>query len=223
LSYSKKISAVIVTVCSFVTVCGQTARFSLATDASLLHSFKKDQRYWSIGQTVHFHFNFTTKDGAYAWIAYYSNGKFSNIVDATAKSTTTVPQSVSYRNKAEMLFKHVSLGWKRYLKGSFDAEKGWSFYGYAGFGLMLGHVVNAHFSNVDTSLYEVPVLSGKANFKRLTLDIGLGTEFPVGADIYIYLEGRALVPTTDYPSQYLFVNKNAPFTAAANAGLRILF
>jgi len=223
LFYIKKIRAVIIAVCSFITVHGQTARLSLATDASLLHSFKKDQRYWSIGQTVHFHFHFTAKDGAYAWVAYYSSGKFSNMVAATAKSATTIPQSVAYKNKAELLFKHVSLGWKRYLKGSFDAEKNWNLYGYAGFGLMLGHVVNAHSVSIDTSLYDVPVLSGKANFKRLTLDLGLGAEFPVGADVYLYLEGRALVPTTDYPSPYLFVNKNAPFTATANAGMRILF
>ena len=201
----------------------QRAQFSLATDVSILHSFKKEQRYWSIGQTVCFHFHLTPRDGAYAWIAYYSNGKFGNTINATAKSTTTVPQSVSYRNRSELLFKHVSLGWKRYLKGNFDAEKNWNLYTYAGFGLMLGHVVNAHSVNIDTSVYTVPVLSGRANFKRLTLDIGLGAEFPVGADIYLYFEGRALVPTTDYPSQYLFINKHAPFTGAVNAGLRILF
>ena len=206
-----------------MTVCGQPARFSLATDASLLRSFKKDQRYWAIGQTILFHFHFTPKDGAYAWFSYYSNGKFSNTVNATAKSGTTVPQSVSYMNKAGLVSKHISLGWRRYLKGSFDAEKNWTLYGYAGFGLMLGRVVNAHSVSIDTSIYNVPVLNGKANFKRLTLDLGLGADFPVGADIYLYVEGRALVPTTDYPSQYLFVNKNAPFTATVNAGFRILF
>lgn len=88
---------------------------------------------------------------------------------------------------------------------------------------MMGRIVNSHSVVIDSSVYIVPVLSGKANFKRLTLDLGLGLEFPVGGDIYLYFEGRALVPTTDYPSQYLFINKNAPFTAAANAGLRILF
>jgi len=207
----------------YTTVFPQTTNFSLASDVSILHSFKKDQRYWSIGQTVHFHFHFTPKDGAYAWVAYYSNGKFSNNINATAKSTVTVPRQVSYRNNAELLFKHISLGWERYLKGTFDAEKGWNLYGYAGFGLMLGHVVNTHSVSIDTAIYTVPVLPGRANFKRLTLDIGLGIEFPVGGDIYLYLEGRALVPTTDYPSQYLFINKHAPFTGAANGGLRILF
>jgi len=204
-------------------VSSQTINFSLATDVSILRSFKKDQRYWSIGQTVHFHFHFTPRDGAYAWVSYYSNGKFSNNINATAKSAITVPQQVSYTNKAQLLFKHISMGWKRYLKGSFDAEKYWNLYGYTGFGLMLGHVVNTHSVNVDTSIYTVPVLPGKANFKRLTLDIGLGLEFPVGGDIFLYIEGRALVPTTDYPSQYLFINKHAPFTGAANGGLRILF
>jgi hypothetical protein len=223
LFYSKKIPAFIITLCCFTTAFSQTINFSLATDVSILRSFKKDQLYWSIGQTVHFHFHFTPRDGAYAWVSYYSNGKFSNNINATAKSAITVPQQLSYTNKAQLLFKHISLGWKRYLKGSFDAEKYWNLYGYAGFGLMLGHVVNTHSVNVDTSIYTVPVLPGKANFKRLTLDIGLGVEFPVGGDIFLYIEGRALVPTTDYPSQYLFINKHAPFTGAANGGLRILF
>ncbi|MFI5129337.1 MAG: hypothetical protein ACHQFX_05070 [Chitinophagales bacterium] len=206
-----------------MTVCGQPARFSLATDASLLRSFKQDQRYWAVGQTIHFHFHFTPKDGAYAWFSYYSNGKFSNTVNATAKSGTTVPQSVSYVNKAGLVSKHISLGWRRYLKGSFDKEENWNLYSYAGFGLMLGRVDNTHSVSIDTSLYNVPVLNGKGNFKRLTLDLGLGAEFPIGADTYLYAEGRVQVPTSDYPSQYLFVNENAPLTAAINAGFRVLF
>ena len=223
LNLKKKIAVFIFSAFSFVMVNAQTARFSLATDVSVLHSFKKDQRYWSIGQTVHFHFHFTPRDGAYAWFAYYSNGKFHNNLSASAKSSTTIPQSVNYQNKSELLFKHISLGWKRYFRGSFDVEKNWNIYAYAGFGLMMGHVLNTHSVNIDTSYYIVPVLSGKADFKRLTLDLGLGTEVPVGADFYLYFEARALVPTTDYPSQYLFVNSHAPFTATADLGLRILF
>ena len=206
-----------------VSAIGQSSRFSLATDASLLRSFKKGQRYWSIGQTVNFLFHFTPRDGAYAWFSYYSNGKFSNMVNATAKSGSTVPQTVNYQNKAEVQFKHISLGWRRYLVGTSDAEKNWNVYGYAGFGLMLGHVVNTHSVPLDTSMYVVPVLSGKAHFKRLTIDLGLAAEYPVGADVFMYFEGRALIPTTDYPSNYLFVNKHAPFTALVNAGFRILF
>jgi hypothetical protein len=218
-----KIAALIIALFVFITGYTQQTRFSLATDLSILHSFKTGQRYWSIGQTVNFNFHVTSKDGAYAWISYYSPGKFHNDLQASAKSTTTLPQQINYRNSAQLKFKHISIGWKRYLKGDCDAEKKWNLYSYAGFGLMLGSITNTHSVPVDISNYDVPVREGKANFKRLTLDVGLGLEFPVGADVFLYLEGRALIPTTDYPSPYLFVNSNAPFTGAANIGVRILF
>jgi hypothetical protein len=200
----------------------QQPRFSLATDGSILRSFKKGQRYWSFGQTVNFNFHFTAKDGAYAWISYYSDGKFRNELTASAKQSTTTPQQINYHNDAHLRFKHISIGWKKYLKGTFDAEKSWSLYGYAGFGLMMGRIENTQSVPVDSSLYTVPVLSGKANFKRLTFDLGLGCEFPIGADVYLYFETRTLVPTTDYPSHYLFINRKAPLTAALNAGIRLL-
>jgi hypothetical protein len=88
---------------------------------------------------------------------------------------------------------------------------------------MLGRVINTYSVSIDTTLYNVPVRSGKANFKRLTLDLGLGWETPLGGDVYFYTEGRAWIPTTDYPSKYIFVNKNAPFVASLNFGVRILF
>ena len=72
-------------------------------------------------------------------------------------------------------------------------------------------------------VYQVPVRIGKANFKRLTLDLGLGWETPLGADIFIYAEGRAWIPTTDYPSKYIFINDNAPLVGMINTGIRILF
>jgi hypothetical protein len=84
-------------------------------------------------------------------------------------------------------------------------------------------VDNIHSTVLDTSVYNVPVLTGKANFKRLTADLGLGWELPVGGDIFLYAEGRAWVPTTDYPSKYIFVNNNAPLVGMLNAGIRILF
>ncbi len=194
----------------------------MATELSLQRSFKKEQRYWAVGQTVHLHFHLNAKDGVYAWISYYSDGKFSNELTATAKSPFTTPQLVNYRNDAEMRFKHISLGWRRYLKGSFNSEK-WNLYGYAGFGLLLGRVFNTHSVPLDTSVYFVPVRSGKANFKRLTFDLGFGYEAHIGGDIYFYTEGRALIPTTDYPSKHLFVNNNAPFMGTVSAGVRILF
>ena len=207
--------------CSSIAFSQQT-RFSLATDLSLQRSFKKEQRYWAIGQTVQLHFHFTPKDGAYAWISYYSTGKFSNAVTATAKSPSTTPQQVNYRNNAEMRVKHFSLGWKRYFKGSPNSES-WNLYGYAGFGLLLGRVINTHDPVIDGAVYTLPVLSGKGNFIRLTFDPGLGGEIHIGGDIYVYLEARLLVPTTDYPSKQLLVNDNAPLMGALNAGVRVFF
>src|SRR4030095_2551272 len=122
-----------------------------------------------------------------------------------------------------MRFKHLSLGWKHYFIGGSDIDEKWSLYGYTGFGLLLGRVINSHSVSIDTNSYFVPVRSGKANFKRLTLDMGLGWEVPLGGDIFFYNEARLWIPTTDYPSKYIFVNKNAPFVASLNFGIRILF
>ncbi len=201
----------------------QKAHFSIATDFDFQHSFKKEQRYWAVGQTVQTQFNFSGKDGVYAWLSYYSNGKFHNDLIATAKSSTTNPQQISFVNNALMRYKHISIGWKHYLKGAFDNEGSWNLYGYAGFGLMLGRIQNSYSSIIDTANYSVPVNSGKSNFKRLTADLGLGWEIMLGGDIYFYNEARVEIPTTDYPSPYLFLNSNAPLMASVNAGIRIVF
>lgn len=218
----RNISLFAVAILLFATAHSQT-KFSLATDVNVLRSFKKEQQFWAIGQTVHGHFHFTPKDGAYAWLSYYTNGRFHNFATAVAKSPATTPQTVDYRNDAAIRFKHVSLGWKRYLKGSRQEENGWSLYSLVGFGLMIGTAENSHSVILSPVVYDMPVYSGKANFKRLTFDLGLGYERHLGADVYLYTEVRALVPTTDYPSKFLFVNNNAPFTGTANLGIRILF
>ena len=204
-------------------VFSQPTQFSIASDLGLQRSFKKRQQYWAGGHTIQVQFHFTPKNGAYAWISYYTNGKFSNNVTATAKSSATSPQQINYVNNALMRFKQISIGWKKYLKGTFNTEEGWNIYGYAGFGLILGRIENTHSVLIDTVVYKVPVRVGKANFKRLTLDLGLGWEAPLGADIFIYAEGRAWIPTTDYPSKYIFVNDNAPLVGMFNVGVRILF
>lgn len=204
------------------TTGAQPIRFSLASDGSAEHSFKKGQRYWAYGQTVCGQFHITPTDALYAWLAYYGDGKFKNDLTATAKSPTTNPQTVNYRNNARLRFKHISLGWKRYFKGDYDAEKSWNLYGYAGFGLLLGRIENSQSIPVDSAQYLLPLKNGKGNFKRLTFDVGSGVEFPAGASVFLYLEARALIPTTDYPSPYLFVNRKAPLVGAANLGIRIL-
>lgn len=201
----------------------QVVGFSLATDLGLQRSFKKGQRFWAGGHTVQTHFHFSPKEGGYFWFSYYSPGNFKNNLAATAKSALTIPQQINYVNKAVMRFKQLSLGWKHYLKGNYDNEDSWSLYALGGFGLILGSVNNEHSVKIDTSLYNVPVRSGKANFKRLTLDLALGWEAHLGGAIFFYNEGRVWIPTTDYPSKYLFINRDAPLVATLNFGIRVLF
>lgn len=201
----------------------QKPNLSITTDFDFQRSFKKEQRYGAVGQTVQAQFSFTGKDGIYAWLSYYSNGKFHNDLAATAKSSTTIPQQINFVNHALMRYKHISIGWKHYLKGAFDNEESWNLYGYAGFGLMLGRIENSYSTTIDTTNYSVPINNGKANFKRLTLDLGLGWEKMLGSNVYFYTEARVEVPTTDYPSPYLFINRNAPLMASLNFGIRILF
>jgi hypothetical protein len=223
LFYARKISILLFSVFLFTDAFSQKTQFSLATDISLQRSFKKEQRYGAIGQTIAAHFHFAPKDGVYAWLSYYSEGHFTNRLIATAKSPSTVPQQVDYINNASLRFIHMSLGWKRYLVGAFNKPKGFNLYEYTGFGLMFGQITNQQSVVPDTAAYFVPVLNGEGRFKRLTFDVGLGAEYAVGGDIFVYLEARMLIPTTDYPSKYLFVNNNAPLTGAINFGVRILF
>lgn len=195
----------------------------MATDLSIQRSVKKGQQYWAIGHTTTAHIHFTPKDGIYVSFAYYSNGKYKNNITATAKSGSTVPQQVNYVNSGNMRLKQFTTGWKKYLKGNAEAESGWNLYAYAGFGLLLGRVENTHSVGIDTTVYNVPVLSGRANFKRLTLEPGIGWEKFLGGDLYMYMEGKVWIPTEGYPSKYIFVNAHAPWTAMISAGLRVLF
>lgn len=196
---------------------------SFATDLGVQRSFKQEQRYLAIGQTINALVHFTPKEGLYVWFAYYTNGKFKNDLTATAKSALTFPQQINYTNNAKMRVKHFSIGYRKYFVGTCDAEVKWNLYGYAGLGVLMGRVENTHSVSIDTLDYNVPVRSGTANFKRLTLDLGIGWEIPVGGSFFLYAEGRTWVPTTDYPSKYIFINKNAPVVGMANVGLRILF
>jgi hypothetical protein len=201
----------------------QPPEFSIATDLGVQRSFKEGQQFWAAGHTIQTHLHLAPKDGVYCWISYYSNGKFRNNLTAIAKSPLTTPQEFKYINQAILRFKQFSLGWKKYLKGAYNLEYGWSLYGYGGFGILFGDVNNRHSNVLDTTVYMVPVRTGKAKFKRLTLDLGLGYEVPFGGSIYFYAEGRAWIPTTSYPSKYIFANKNAPLVGMFNAGVRVLF
>jgi hypothetical protein len=218
----RKIFLSAIVVFSFTTAFPQQM-FSIASDVSIQRNFKKEQLYWALGHTTNAIFHLTPKDGIYLWFAYYSNGRFNNNLTAVARSPLTAPQQVSYLNSARMRLKQFSVGWRKYLRGSPDAETGYNIYGYAGFGLLLGRMDNSHSVSIDTVLYNVPVLSGKANFKRLTVDLGIGWEIPIGGDFYFFTEGKVWVPASNYPSKYIFVNNNAPYVAMLGTGIRIVF
>ncbi|HEY1872212.1 MAG TPA: hypothetical protein VGG71_14215, partial [Chitinophagaceae bacterium] len=132
-------------------------RFSFSTDASVLRSFKEDQHFWAFGQTLVLDWDFTKYGGAYAWLAYYSNGNFTNSLSATAKSPVTAPQEITFTNKAQMKLEQVSFGFKHYFVGTIDAEQGrWSLYTITGFGLIFGKITNTYSTHIDTSLYTAP-------------------------------------------------------------------
>jgi hypothetical protein len=200
------------------------SQISIATDFSVLRNFKKEQRFWSIGQAVQGHFHLTLRDEAYAIFTYYTTGKFSNRLVAKAKSTGTNPQQFNFFSNAQMRLRHFSIGWKRYLKGAYNSD-GWNLYGFAGFGLLGGKIINTYDRLIDTALYNTPSnpIMGSGLFKRLTLDLAGGWEIYVGGDIYLYMEGRAWIPASDYPSEYLLINDRAPLIATLHFGLRILF
>ncbi len=199
------------------------AEFSLATDLSVLRNLNKGQEFWTIGQTVKGNFHFTDKTAGYVWLSYYGKGNFTTTSDAEAKSAFTVPQFINYSVRSSVRYRQVSVGLKRYFKGTYNFEAV-NIYGYAGFGLMLGKVDNVFRADIDTTRYTIqPPLQGSGKFNRLTFDAGLGTEYPVAPDIYIYSELRTWIPSSGFPSQYLHNNNNVPSILAFNIGARLLF
>ncbi len=176
-----------------------------------------------MGETIQFNLHFNKKQSAYAWLSYYTPGKFKNNFAADAKASTTFPASVPFMASATWRNNEVSLGWKHYLKGSFDSETGWNLYSIAGFGLMFTKVENVFSRAIDTNLYNTPIRAGNSKFYRLTLDLGTGVEFPIGGSFFLYGDLRTWIPTSDYPSPYLHNNKNVPLPFMISGGMRILF
>ena len=165
------------------------------------------------------------KTTLYAWFSYHANGKYHNNLVATAKSPATQPQAMSFTSNSQMRLRQFSLGIKKYFVGSFERLDKFNLYGAAGFGLIIGTASNSFSRSIDTSLYSIQnnVVNGSGDFKRLTLDILGGAEFPVSYEIFVYSEIRMHIPTTNYPNSYLLKNSNAPFLAGINLGIRILF
>lgn len=196
---------------------------SIATDVSILRSLSPGQPFWSFGQSVQGALHLKPKESLYAQVSYYTNGKFKNRMAATARDAATTPQSLGYTAYSAIRMRHLSLGWKHYFIGTYDNELGWNLYGTAGFGLLAGRAENRYDKQVDTALYTVPqkAVAGSAHFKRLTFDVSLGAEMILGAGVYLYTDVRTWIPTTDYPSPYLY-NNNLPRTLMVNGGIRVL-
>jgi hypothetical protein len=197
-------------------------RLSVAADLSLMRNFSPKQKFWSLGETVQFDFHFNPRQTVYAWIAYYTPGKFRNNFTATAKGPA-IPPALPFAASATWRSNEVSLGWKHYFKGSFDDAGTYSIYSIAGFGLMFTKVENSFTPSIDTSRYATPLFPGRSEFYRLTIDLGGGAEFPVGGNFFLYGDLRTWIPTTRYPSPYLHNNKNVPLPFMISGGMRVLF
>ncbi|HVZ56976.1 MAG TPA: hypothetical protein VG870_09995 [Chitinophagaceae bacterium] len=211
--------------CLSAAYCPAQALFSLSTDLTLLHSLKEQQRFWSVGQTLRVQFQVSPTDGPDIWYGYTSAGKFRNDLVATAKDPNTQPARLPFQARCGVSFRHLSIGWKHYLKGQAGAGSGWNGYFCAGFGLVGGKADNRYSTAIDTAIYSLPAgpASGTGMFKRLTLDLALGAEAPLGGGLYLYGEARGWLPTSDYPSRYLLVNEHAPLVGSLSLGVRILF
>ena len=200
-------------------------KFSAATDVFILHNFDPQQKFTVIGQTILPQWHLDKKNTVYAWVTYHYNGKYENTLIATAKSPATQPQSISFTNQSTMRLRQISLGFKRFLVGSYNHLEKFNLYAAGGFGVMYGNASNTFSTYIDTALYttQYNVVHGSGDFKRLTFDITGGVEFPISYEIYIYSEIRMYIPTTDYPSKYLMNNSHAPLLGSINFGIRILF
>ena len=190
-----------------------------------VRNFSPKQKFWAIGQTIWAQFHFSEKETIYASLAYHSQGNFENQFTAIAKSGSTFPASIVYDIKGKMRSNEISIGWKHFWWGGFNSENIINIYTISGFGILFGHMENIYSNAIDTSLYDnsAAPLNGQGKFKRLTLDLGIGLEYPVGGTLYVYSDLRTWLPTTNYPSQYLHSNEKVPLPLIFNVGLRILF
>ena len=212
---------IILTLLTFLgkSTLAQYPSFSIGTDLGAIRNWPKGQQFTGLNHSVQLDFHLAEKDGIQVNFSYCSFGKYNNVLRAKATDAVTLPQQIQYTNAGKLRFRLLSVGWKHYLHGNPQLETGWSLYGKAGFGLLMGRVENSHNRTIDTALYQIPVREGTANFKRMTLDLALGWEKPLGADFYFYTEARVTVPSPGYPSPFLLVNDNAPFTTLLCGGL----
>ncbi len=197
--------------------------FSLITDVSLLHNASKGARFTTIGQTIGAQFHSTKKTGAYVHVSYYVNGSYRNNSVATSKDTGSAVIFLPFSSRSRLGYRGLSLGYKQFLRGSFDNEESWNVYATAGFGLLSGSIENVFDRVIDSSIYVIPgVAVGSGRFTRLTFDVALGAEKAMAAGFFLYGEVRTWLQASSYPSPYL-QNNNVPNVLLLNGGVRILF
>ena|GEM_PF-299334 len=200
-------------------------RFSISSDVSVLRNLSPSQKFWALGQSVIAQVHFTDRETGIATIRYYTNGNFRNNFTASARSPLTLPATRSYGVAGIWRMKEIVLGWKHFFKGGAFAETSWNLYGVAGFGLIFTNAENGLTTSIDTSLYKIqdaPRL-GIGNWKRLSIDLGLGGEYPLGGNFFLYAEAQTWIHTSAYPSPWLHRNERVPLPVTLDAGLRILF
>ncbi|HVF96851.1 MAG TPA: hypothetical protein VM871_06010 [Flavisolibacter sp.] len=195
---------------------------SIATGASVLRNFSPQQSFWAAGHTVQAHVHFTAKQSAYAWLEYYTDGKFTNTFTATAKSALTTPQQLRFSANGRLTYRHFSIGWKHYFSGNYANTKSFSMYGLAGFGLLFAKVQNEVSTPVNLSLYDAPTIEGQGNVRKLTVDMGAGGELPLSASIFGFADVRTWLPSSSNESPYLHNQRNVPLPFMLSAGVRVL-
>jgi hypothetical protein len=208
--------------CLSLVISAQTA-FSVGTGLSGLRNFSPQQKFWAAGQTVNVNLHFAPKEGAYASIDYYTEGKFKNTFIATANSPLTSPQTKAYIATGRLTYRQLSLGWKHYFKGSYNAGKDFTIYGIAGFGYLFTKVRNSNSIAIDATQYLVRPAAGAGKLDRLTFDLGFGAELPLGGNFFAFADGRTWLPASGTESPYLHYQRNVPLPVIVSAGLRLLF
>lgn len=197
--------------------------FSVGTGIAGLRNVSKSQGFWALGQNVQVAFHFSPRQSGYASLDYFTGGSYRNTFTAAARLPQTSPQQLAYTATGRLEFRQVSVGWKHFFRGAYNAETGINVYGTAGFGLLFARVSNVFNTSVDASLYATPNVAGNTEFKRITFDAGLGAEYPLGGTFFAYGTVRGWAPASETRSPLLHNQRNVPAAVIATAGLRILF
>lgn len=198
--------------------------FSIGTGVSVLRNFSPKQKFWAFGQTVQANVHFSPKQSAYAWLDYYSEGKYKNNFTATTKPPFAPPFQTPFTATGRLTYRHLSLGWKHYFRGRYGTSKEINIYGMAGFGFLFARVRNQFLPAIDTSRYFVPTLpTGGSKIKKLTFDLSIGVEQPLGGNFFAFADVRTWLPASSKTSPYLHDQKKIPLPVVASIGLRILY